>query len=152
VRLLVCDSHNGCRWQCANQQKIYSRMQTFSYDSVGNRHDLNAVTATGNRLVMFNGDSLVYDDDGELIRRIRGGQEIQRLWWNSLGQLIAVWSSGQDSVTFGYDGFGRRVSKRKATGTTHYVYDGSELFAEVDSATGNRLVEYTYYPGIDQPT
>ncbi|HEV8265796.1 MAG TPA: RHS repeat-associated core domain-containing protein [Gemmatimonadales bacterium] len=146
-----CDPHTGCRWQCLSQQKVYSQTRTFSYDSLGNRHDLGAAITTGNRLVKFNGDSLVYDDDGNFIKRIRAGQDIQRLWWNSLGQLIAVWTAGQDSVTFAYDGLGRRVTKQKASGTTRYVYDRFELFAEVDSATGNRLVEYTYYPGIDRP-
>lgn len=146
-----CDPHDGCRWQCVSQQKSYSQILTFAYDSVGNRHDFGAAIAPGNRLVKFNGDSLAYDDDGNLVKRIRGGQEIQRLWWNSLGQLVAVWTSGQDSVTLAYDGFGRRVTKQKATSATHYIYDGDDLLAEVDSATSSRLVEYTYYPGIDQP-
>src|SRR5207245_304082 len=122
-----------------------------SYDKVGNRTDLSAQIAVGNRLVKFNGDSLVYDDEGNLIKRIRSGQDIQRLYWNSVGQLIAAWTSGQDSVSFGYDGAGRRVAKRKAAVTTRYVYDDFELFAEVDSATGNRLAEYTYYPWTDVP-
>ena len=68
-----------------------------------------------------------------------------------MGQLVAVWTSGQDSVSFGYDGSGRRVAKRKAVGTTRYLYDTFELFAEVDSAMGNRLAEYSYYPWTDVP-
>lgn len=140
-------------WDCGDVQayKIYSIQEYYTYDKVGNRTDLNAITTTGNRLIRFNGDSLVYDDDGNLIRRVGGGQDTQRLYWNSVGQLVAVWTSGQDSVSFGYDGLGRRVAKRKVTGTTRIVYDEDELFAEVDSATGNRLAEYTYYPWVDNP-
>jgi len=143
------DPNDG--WVCWGGGKTYSTQEFYSYDKVGNRTDLNAGIAAGNRLVNFNGDSLVYDDDGNLIKRIRNGQEIQRLHWNSLGQLVAVWTSGQDSVSFGYDGLGRRIAKRKAAGTTRAIYDGDELFAEVDSATGNRLAEYTYFPWIDNP-
>jgi RHS repeat-associated protein len=141
----------GCTWQCLSQQKVYSSTQTFSYDSVGNRKDLGAMVAIGNRLVTFNGDSLVYDVAGNLIKRIRAGLDVQRLYWNSLGQLAAAWTSSRDSVTFAYDGLGRRVSKQKASGTTRYLYDRVDLFAEVDAATGNRLAEYTYYPLVDDP-
>ena len=107
-------------WDCggAGSSKTYSTQEFYTYDKVGNRTDLNAQIAAGNRLIKFNGDSLVYDDEGNLVRRTRSGQDIQRLYWNSVGQLVAVWTSGQDSVSFGYDGSGRRVAKRKAVGTT----------------------------------
>jgi len=131
---------------------VHFNTQTFSYDKVGNRTDLNALVALGNRLVKFDGDSLVYDADGNLTKRIRAGQDVQRLYWNTLGQLVAAWTSGEDSVNFAYDGFGRRTSKWKATANTRYVYDGFEIFAEVDAATGNRIAEYTYYPWVDQPS
>ena len=42
------------------------------------------------------------------------------------------------------------MRKWTATATTGYLYDGFELFAEVDGA-GNRLAEYTYYPWVDNP-
>src|SRR5437762_1892994 len=76
---------------CEPQWKSYRDSTVFSYDKVDNRTDLNAQLALGNRLVKFNGDSLVYDADGNLTKRIRTGQEIQRLYWNSLGQLVAAW-------------------------------------------------------------
>jgi len=122
---------------------------TFSYDKVGNRTDRAAIIGSGNRLFRFGADSLVYDPDGRLIQRIRGGSEVQRLYWDRLGELTAVWTSGQDSVSFGYDGFGRRVRKTSSTGTVRYVWDGDDLLAELDGG-GNRLAEYTYYPGVDQ--
>jgi len=63
---------------------------------------------------------------------------------------VAVWTSGADSVSFGYDGAGRRVRKWTATTTTRYLSDGDDLLAELD-AGGNRVAEYVYYPGIDRP-
>lgn len=100
---------------------------TFTYDTVGNRTDLGTALAGGNRLVKFNGDSLVYDADGNLVKRFRSGQEVQRLYWNSIGQLVAVWTSGADSVTFGYDGWGRRVRKTTAVQSLRYIYAGQQV-------------------------
>ncbi len=39
---------------------------TYSYDAVGNRTDHNALTVAGNRLIKFNGDTITYDDDGNM--------------------------------------------------------------------------------------
>ena len=56
------------------------------------------------------------------------------------------------TVSFGYDGAGRRVRKTSGSTTTRYIYDGDNLLAEVDGAAPTTpLAEYTYYPGIDQP-
>ncbi len=145
-----CDWWDPEHYICLSSSKVVHYSETYTYDKVGNRTDLGAVADTGNRLIKFNGDSLFYDDDGNLVKRRRNGQDIQRLYWNSLGQLTAVWNIGADSVNFGYDGFGRRARKSTATATARYVHDGDDLFLEVDGA-GNRVAEYTYYPGIDQP-
>jgi RHS repeat-associated protein len=135
---------------CPNMDKVYGDSVKYSYDKVGNRTDAGAVPAWGNRLVKFNGDSLVYDADGNLVKRIRAGSEIQRLQWNSLGELVAAWNSGSDSVSFAYDAFGRRTRKWTASATVGYVHDGENVVAEADGS-GNRVVEYTNFPGIDNP-
>ncbi len=132
--------------------KTYARQESYSYDKVGNRTDLNAFIAAGDRVVKFNGDSLVYDADGNLVTRIRSGAPIQQLYWSSFGQLDSVWTSGVGTVSFGYDGLGRRVRKTVGSGTTRYIHDGDNLFAEVDAGAPTApLAEYTYYGGLDQP-
>jgi YD repeat-containing protein len=122
----------------------------YTYDKVGNRTDLGRHAIAGDRLDTFNGNSLFYDADGDLIKRRHGGADTQRLYWNSMNQLLAVWSSGGDSVTFAYDGFGRRIRKTTSAGTVRYVWDGENVLAEVDGS-GVHLAEYTYYPGVDRP-
>jgi RHS repeat-associated protein len=131
--------------------RTVSDTSVFAYDSVGNRKDRGGVTAVGNRLVKFDGDSLVYDEDGNLRKRIRAGAEVQRLHWNSLGELVAVWTSGADSVSFGYDGWGRRVRKSWASSGAflRYIHDGDDLLAEEDQLWN--VTEYAHYPGVDQP-
>jgi len=147
----VYEPYDG--WACGPDPTRTDSIQEFySYDKVGNRTDLNASLAAGNRLIRFNGDSLVYDDDGNLITRIRSGSPIQRLYWSSLGLLDSVWTNGVGTVSFGYDGVGRRVRKTVGATTTRSIYDRDNLVAEVDGAAPSTpLAEYTYYPGIDRP-
>src|SRR5690348_18190470 len=40
--------------------------------------------------------------------------------------------------------------RSSAAGTIHYIWDGDQLFAEVNGS-GTTLQTYTYNPGIDQP-
>ncbi len=140
------------RYDCTSESnKVIDtvRTRTFSYDLVGNRTDLSAVTDTGNRLVSFNGYTLEYDAAGHLTRKQHTGMPDQTFEWNSLGQLVSVTSNG-DTTSFGYDGWGRRVRKSDGLSVKHYVHDGDDLFAELDSSYAVQA-EYTYYPGVDRP-
>ena len=131
------------------------RGEDFVYDSVGNRRDHAAVIGIGNRVTSFDGYTLDYDADGNLISKQKTGFT-QILTWNVVGQLTSVVTNGR-TVTYSYDAFGRRVRKdaqvtagSSAVDVTRYLYDGDQMIADLDSA-GNAIREYTYYPGIDQP-
>lgn len=54
--------------------------------------------------------------------------------WNALGQLTSVanHASGvlQNTVSFTYDGFGRRVSKPVSGTTTRYIWDNDLMVGE----------------------
>lgn len=126
---------------------------THTYDRVGNHTNDGAVTQPGtNRLAQFRGYTMGYDSDGNLISK-SGNGEGMTYGWNALGQLTSVTRHGQ-TTTFGYDGFGRRVRKSGpgyfGSGEKRYLYDGDDLFMELDGA-GNVTREYTYYPGVDSP-
>jgi RHS repeat-associated protein len=128
----------------------------FTYDPAGNRTDKNALIDAAGRLVRFNGDSMLYDADGNLTRRYRISDSLvlnQRLYWNSLGQLDSVRATRAGStqtVRFGYDGFGRRVRKSVGTTSTYYVFSGSRVIGEY-TGSGSFLRAYAYQPGIDHP-
>ncbi len=124
------------------------RQQDFTYDSVGNRRDLGAVIEPGNRLTAFNGYTLAYDADGNLVSKTKPGFT-QTLTWSNLGHLVSVTTNGV-TTTYAYDGFGRRVWKTVGATTTYFLWDGDDLVMELDG-TGNPLREYSYYPGIDRP-
>ena len=48
----------------------------------------------------------------------------------------------QTQVTFTYDALGKRISKTVSSQTTHYLWDGDELLAELDFQ-GSLLKSYT---------
>ncbi len=139
----ICTSAHG--------QKVITQ-SNFTYDSVGNRTDNSAVLIAGNRLTSFNGFTLSYDYNGNLTHKSTTGFD-QYYYWNSIGELDSVKtlrSGVVDSVSFGYDGFGRRVRKSHIGHTLRYVYNGDDVMAEIDSATGAAVRVYTYY-GPDVP-
>jgi RHS repeat-associated protein len=126
-----------------------SRSGVPRYDVTGNRIDRSAsLNDPANRLTAFDGMSLAYDDDGQVVTLTRGGVT-DSFEWNSLGQLSTVRRAGVVIATFGYDGFGRRVRKTSSsTGITHYLWDDTRLVAEYDG-TGAHKTTYTFYPGVD---
>jgi RHS repeat-associated protein len=127
----------------------------YTYDAVGNRTDLAAAIDSGNRLRRFNGDTLFYDDDGNLVFQYRLADSSvfkQRLYWNSINQLDSVQttrSGSTTSVIYAYDGFGRRTRRTTGGTSTYYLHDGNRVVAEYTGSTLHKT--YTYYPGVDQP-
>ena len=146
----VCDDpydELSCYWYYGTQSQAV-RDSTYSYDAVGNRTDLGATVAAGNRLTAFNGYTLAYDEDGNLVSKTGNGTN-QTFAWNAFGQLDAVTTNGS-TTTFGYDGLGRRVRKTVDGVMTRSLHDGDNLVVQTDRE-GTRQLEFSYYPGIDQP-
>jgi RHS repeat-associated protein len=143
--------------RCTSPGSILAQA-SYSYDSVGNRVDASTVVNAGNRITSLAGYALEYDLDGNVTRKYwttDSAQFNQRLYWNSVSQPDSVRTTvaggGTTTTKFGYDGFGRRVRKRVGTQTTWYVWQGQQVVAEYDSATGALQRHYTYYPGTDRP-
>lgn len=124
--------------------------ERYGYDAVGNPAGQGTGVDTGNRLTTHEGYTLEYDADGNVTRKYRAdGSFDQRLVWNSLGQLVQVWTSGVGDVYLRYDGWGRRIQKLTPTRGRHYIYDGEHVFLEGSECCIE--AELTYYPGTDQP-
>lgn len=138
---------NSCYYEQIQHDDVL-RSANYTYDGVGNRTDLGAVIGTGNRLTSFNGYTMTYDNDGNLLSKSKSGFS-QTFTWNSLGQLTQVVTNGV-TTTFGYDGWGRRVRKATGATVTRYVWAGDQVIAERDGS-GNLIRQYAYYPGMDNP-
>jgi len=131
--------------------RSYGPDSTYAYDKVGNRTGPGTLTDPGNRLRSYDGASLTYDLAGRLTQRVRGAV-VETFTWAPTGELLSM-SSNQvaGSWNYTYDGWGRRIRTVAPDGSTvEYLHDGENLVAELD-VSGNRLREYTYFPGIDSP-
>jgi len=64
-------------------------------------------------------------------------------------RLVKVSFPDGTPMTFTYDALGRRISKTIGSQSIRYLWDGSELLAELDSQ-GNLLRSYVHGPVIDE--
>jgi len=152
---------------CPSSDMVYTkswvRSATYAYDSVLNRKDPAAPGGgldPANRLRRYGLFRMDYDADGNLIvKRLLSGADTTHvlrcdsLFWNAMSMLDSLRT--RDSlgtltrVSFGYDGFGRRVRKSTVTGTARYLWDGNAMMMILDTL-GNRVADYSYYPGTDK--
>lgn len=116
-------------------------------------HGEDAVSQiTRTPFVAHNPESFAYDADGNLIDDAQWHYS-----WNAENRLTALETSvgaaaagvPRHKIEFLYDGLGRRVSKKVSgwdganwilTGATLFVYDGSNLLAELDALHGNSVI------------
>jgi RHS repeat-associated protein len=124
-------------------------MTHYLYDAAGNPAGIGDSTAWGNRLVKHNGYQYEFDADGNVTRRYTTGFD-QRLFWNSINQLDSVTTNGTTTLRFYYDGLDRRILRDGLSVKTVYVYDGPQVFAELDGTYAVTAV-YKYLPGLDKP-
>jgi RHS repeat-associated protein len=126
--------------------------ESYSYDHAGNRTDRGAMLEPGsNRYATFDNYLFQYDNEGNLLRKVKPGYDDLTLTWNSLGQVASASRYQRGTVQYGYNGFGERVRRTSSDGTViRFLYDRDDLFMELDGA-GSPIREYTYYPGIDRP-
>jgi RHS repeat-associated protein len=128
--------------------------------SVGNRtssHLSNLYTVNElNRLLEDDSFIYGYDADGNMTsKQNKTTNEITYFYYDAENKLVQVdrYNSTPtliSSVSYAYDGFGRRVKKNVNGTVTYYVYDMEDIRFETDG-TGAITAEYTHGPGIDEP-
>ena len=139
----------GWGYDCSGSGVLTDSTASMLYDNVENPTDLGAVVDPGNRLRTFNGDSMTYDLEGQLVRK-KTGTVTDSLVWDDFGQLKSVIRNGTLWATFNHDGFGRRVRKWTATNSTvRYVWDGDQIILETNPS-GVTTQAYSYQPGTDR--
>jgi RHS repeat-associated protein len=123
---------------------------TYGYDDTGRRtrvggsfarSTLPAAVASStynehNQLVQRDGVTLTYDQNGNLT-----GDGTNSYTWDTRNRLAAISGTGS-SASFGYDAFGRRISKTVNGQTVSYLYDGADAVQEQSggAASANMLV------------
>lgn len=144
-----CEDNINSQW---TSDSVNPNAVAFGYDSAGNRTDQGGTYAAGNRLVHFNGCAYGADADGNVTNRTCSDTALSATFsWTAEDQLRSV-ATTHDTTTFRYDAGGRLVRVEKGgVASRHFLWDGANLLAELDSLTTAKLAEYSYYPGLDRP-
>ena len=123
--------------------------ETYTYDADGNRTSRKVGAATAVALGYDGQDRLdtrdgadVYDfgQDGFLARR-----GVETFTYTARGELLET-TGGGATVTYGYDGLGRRVSRHQGSDTTEYLYGnpGDAFQVTAVRAPSGELSTYRY--------
>lgn len=95
-----------------------------------------------NRMLAFNGFTLTYDDNGNLVSRETEDGIVTYSWdsWNRLTEI----DSPNGHITFKYDDWDRRIEKTVDGDTTYYLYDDYQVVAELNPQN----ILTTYHTGL----
>ena len=93
------------------------------------------VTDAANRLTGWNGMTLSYDNNGNLL-----SDGVNTYSWNARKQLTQISQGSTVIASFTYDALGRRQTKVVNGTATGYVYDGLNIVQELNGTTTNDSV------------
>jgi RHS repeat-associated protein len=119
-------------------------VESYAYDVNGNRTTANGITFiydNQDRLLTAGATSYVFDENGLLATRGNDG-----FVFSSRGELLSVAIDGGETVSYGYDALGRRVSRTDSGGTTHYLFGdpNNPLLLLASRASDGSLTRYYY--------
>lgn len=129
--------------------------ESFTYDAVGNRTSSHLSAQytydAANRLRSDARFDYVYDPNGSLTEKTERSNGSKTTYsYDAENHLIGISLPGGGSVTYRYDGFGRRIEKRVNGVSTRYIYDGENILIEMDSSN-TMVARFTHGPGLDNP-
>ncbi|MDR4460538.1 MAG: hypothetical protein MRJ67_08485 [Nitrospirales bacterium] len=130
--------------------------ESYTYDLVGNRTtSFLSTTHTHNdlnRLLEDDQFTYTYDNNGNLTAKTNKANPtaVTTYHWDAQDQLIQINLPNSTTVTYKYDGLGRRIEKNVAGSITRYVYDGEDMLLEYDGSNTFRA-RYSHGDQVDQP-
>ncbi len=129
--------------------------ETYDYDLVGNRTtsflSSNHNHDDLNRLLEDDQFTYTYDNNGNLETKTdKVTSDLTTNHWDAQDQLVQIDRPDTTTVTYKYDGLGRRIEKDVAGTMTRYVYDGEDILLEYDG-TNTFVARYSHGDQVDQP-
>ena len=124
--------------------------ETFTYDPVGNRLTSAGVAGNwtyndNNELLSYDGVTYEYDENGNALREITGGQ-VQNYSYDVENRLVRVQDgTGTGIAEYYYDPFGRRLWKEIGGVRTYFLYTDEGLVSEFNDS-GAEIKRYGYKP------
>jgi RHS repeat-associated protein len=127
--------------------------ENYSYDTVGNRTTSHLSASYGyqpfNKLTSTATAAYTYDNNGNLLSRT-DSLGTTTFSWNEENQLTQVTLPGGLTVSYKYDGLGRRIQRTTSAGASErYVYDGPDVLLDLN-ADWSVATTYLSGPGIDK--
>ena len=131
-------------------------LETFDYDSVGNRllregQAFSAILDAANRLLEDEDFCYAYDLNGNLRSKeakvagvCSGAGQLTEYDYDPDNQLIEVRINGTPVGSYRYDGLGRRIEKETSGTITQYVYDNEDILLEFDGNAVPGPVDVVY--------
>ena len=129
--------------------------ETYDYDLVGNRTTSFLSTSHNhddlNRLTEDEQFTYTYDNNGNLETKTdKTTSAVTTYHWDAQDQLIQIDRPDSTTVSYKYDGLGRRIEKNVDSSITRYVYDGEDILLEYDG-TNAFVARYSHGNQVDQP-
>lgn len=110
---------------------------TYSYDKAGNRTSKDGISYTINAVneitALSDGTSFTYDSNGNRTQKTQGSDS----WgytYDSANKLTRVERNGVVLGEYVYDGYGKRIQASEDGVTTTYIYSGSNIVYEENTA------------------
>lgn len=148
-------STTQCPWDAASGYLCPTSFQhQVTFDAGGNLTDAaNSAYLTGNRIKGFGVDTFAHDLDGNLTQKHdTATNEDKRYEWSAEGRLMRVLINGTERVRYDYNPSGV-LTRRWTNGVLdrHFLWDQGHLLAELNNTATERIGEYAYLPGADEP-
>jgi RHS repeat-associated protein len=116
-------------------------VEQYSYDNNANRTSTLTASATyddQDRLIQQGGAVYTFDDDGYLTQR-----GTDTFTYSARGELLSSTVGGQ-TVSYQYDGIGRRIGKTDAAGTVQYLYGNPGNLFQMTASRDDAGILTTY--------
>jgi RHS repeat-associated protein len=123
------------------------QVHDYQFDPVGNRLMADSISYTPNELNQYTdvgGTAFQYETNGNLT-----DDGINTYVYDYDNRLVSSTDLSLETVSFEYDGFGRRVKKEVGGVATYFVYDGDQVIEERDMF-GGLVASYVFGTGIDE--
>ncbi len=128
--------------------------ETYLYDEAGQRTEaasgFSFVSNQAGQLIQRGATGYLYDQRGNLVRKLDADGGITDYTWNPENQLERIDLPGGSVVQYRYDAIGRRIEKDVDGTRTLYVYDQLDVLMEYDGA-GTVLARYGFGDRVDRP-
>jgi RHS repeat-associated protein len=107
-----------------------------------NTNELKNEFQGGYGKLVTKGTEFRYDEEGNMIRKIKANGDVWEYEYYGSGMLSKVVRSDKSEVTFKYDPLGRRIEKRSPEKTVSFIWDGNNPLHEWEE--DNDLVTWVF--------